>query len=89
MKMLKYGVIVIETTLYLPEKQKFKNLLVFTRPSTKNEIFLYSYEGDFSLLQRKEKKLVQSFGFMFRYIDDVLTLNNSEFGDYVDLIYPI
>ena len=54
------------------------------------DLFLYSYEADFiqSLLQRKEKKLAQSFGFTFRYIDDVLSLNNSKFGDYVDLIYP-
>ena len=43
----------------------------------------------FFLLQRKEKKLAQSFGFTFRYRDDVLSLNNSKFGDYVDLIYPI
>ena len=33
--------------------------------------------------------LAQSFGFTFRYIDDILSLNNSKFGDYVDLIYPI
>ena len=26
---------------------------------------------------------------MFRYIDDVLSLYNSKFGDFVDLIYPI
>ena len=26
---------------------------------------------------------------MFRYIDDVLSLNNSRFGDLVDCIYPI
>ena len=36
-----------------------------------------------SLLQRKEKKTAKSFGYMFRYIDDVLSLNNSKFGDYV------
>jgi hypothetical protein len=28
-------------------------------------------------------------GFTFRYIDDVLSLNNSRFGDFVDRIYPI
>ena len=52
------------------------------------DLFLYSYEADFihSLLQRKEKKLAQSFGFTFRYIDDILSLNNSKFGDYVDHI---
>ena len=26
---------------------------------------------------------------VFRYIDDVLSLNNSKFGDYVELIYPV
>ena len=37
----------------------------------------------------KRKKLAQSFNFTFRYIDDVLSLNNSRFGDFVDGIYPI
>jgi hypothetical protein len=27
--------------------------------------------------------------FFFHYIDDVLSLNNSRFGDFVDCIYPI
>jgi hypothetical protein len=36
-----------------------------------------------------EKKLAQSFNYMFHYIDDVLSLNNSRFGDFVDRIYPI
>jgi hypothetical protein len=35
-----------------------------------------------------EKKLDRSFNFTFRYIDDVLSLNNSMFGDFVDRIYP-
>ena len=26
---------------------------------------------------------------MFRYINDVLSLNDSKFGDFVDHIYPI
>jgi hypothetical protein len=29
------------------------------------------------------------FNFKFRYIYDVLSLNNSRFGDFVDRIYPI
>ena len=55
------------------------------------DLFLYSYEADFiqNLLQKKEKKLAQSFNFTFRYIDDVLSLNNSKFGDLRDLIYPV
>ena len=41
------------------------------------------------LLKKNEKKLARSFNFTFRYIDDVLSLNNSRFGDFVDRIYPI
>jgi hypothetical protein len=54
-------------------------------------LFLYSYEADFiqGLLKENEKKLSRSFNFTFRYIDDVLSLNNSRFGDFVDCIYPI
>ena len=55
------------------------------------DLFLYSYEVDFirGLLKKNEKKLARSFNIKFRYIDDVLSLNNSGFGDFVDRIYPI
>ena len=55
------------------------------------DLFLYSYEADFTqgLLNKDEKKLARSFNFILRYIDDVLSLNNSRFGDFVDHIYPI
>jgi hypothetical protein len=55
------------------------------------DLFLYSYEADFIqvLLKKKEKKLARSFNFTVRYIDDVLSLNNSRFGDFIDRIYPI
>ena len=55
------------------------------------DLFLYSYEADFiqGLLKKNEKKLARSFNFTFRYIDDVLSLNNSRFGDFVDRIYLI
>ena len=54
-------------------------------------LFFYSYEADFiqGLLKKNEKKLARSFNFTFRYIDDVLSLNNSRLGDFVDRIYPI
>ena len=54
-------------------------------------MFLNSHEADFidELLKKNEKKLARSFNFTFRYIDDVLSLNNSRFGDFVDRIYPI
>ena len=41
------------------------------------------------LLKKNGKKLARSFNFTFRYIDDVLSLNNSKFCDFVDCIYPI
>jgi len=54
-------------------------------------LFLYSYKADFiqGLLNKNEKKLARSFIFTFRYIDDVLSLNNSKFADFIDRIYPI
>ena len=54
-------------------------------------MFLYSHEADFiqGLLKNNEKNLALSFNFTFRYIDDVLSLNNSGFGDFIDCIYPI
>ena len=55
------------------------------------DLFLYSYEADFiqGLLMKNEKKLSRSAKFTFRYIDDVLSLNNSRFGDFVDRRYHI
>jgi hypothetical protein len=47
------------------------------------DLFLYSYEADFI------QGLARSFDFTFRYVDDVLSLNNSRLGDFVDCIYPI
>ena len=53
-------------------------------------MFLYSYEADFIQgLLKKNEKLARSFNFTYRYIDDVLSLNNSRFGDFVDRIYRI
>ena len=49
------------------------------------------YKADFipGLLKKNDNKLARSFNFTFRYIDDVLSLNNSRFDDFVDRIYPI
>ena len=54
-------------------------------------LFPYSYEADLikGFLKKDEKKLPRSINFTFRYIDDVLSLNNSRFGDFVDRISPI
>jgi hypothetical protein len=55
------------------------------------DFFLYSYDADFiqRRLKKSEKKLARSFNFTFRYIDDVLSLNYSRFGDFVDRFYLI
>ena len=37
--------------------------------------------------QNKNKKK-KSFNLTFRYIDDVLSLNDPNFIDYIDVIYP-
>ena len=40
------------------------------------------------LLKRGQNKLAQSFNHTYRYIDDVLSLNNDKFSDYLRYIYP-
>ena len=52
---------------------------------------LFPYSADFiqGLLKKNEKKLVRSFNFTFPSIDDVISLNNSRFCNFVDRIYPV
>ena len=49
------------------------------------DIFLYSYEADFiqSLLSTGKKNLASQFNFTYRYIDDVLSINNQDFENYL------
>ena len=51
------------------------------------DLFLHAYEADFlqGLLKYKDRELAQTFNSSFRYIDDVLSLNNFQFGDYLHL----
>ena len=53
------------------------------------DLFLYSYEAEFvqSLLQADKKHLAQQFNFTYRYIDDVLSLKNAKFAEYLEF-YP-
>ena len=55
------------------------------------DIFLYSYEAEFiqSLLSTRRKQLASRFNFTYRYIDDVLSINNPEFENYLDQMYPV
>ena len=54
------------------------------------DLFLYSYEAEFiqTFIKSGKRQLAKSFNFTFRYIDDVLSLNNSKFSDYINDIYP-
>ena len=54
------------------------------------DIFLYSYEAEFiqSLLSTGKKKLPSQFNFTYRYIDDVLSINNPDFENYLGQMYP-
>ena len=58
-----------------------------------SNLVLYSNEADFmqSLIRKNGEELARLFSFMFRYIDDVLSLNtsSSKFGDYFGRIYHI
>ena len=55
-----------------------------------SSIFLPAYEEKFLqwLLKSKDRKLAQTFNSSFCYIVNVLSLNNSRFGDYLHRIYP-
>ena len=54
------------------------------------DIFLYSYEADFiqSVLSAGKKHLASRFNLTYRYIDDVLSINNPEFENYLGKMYP-
>ena len=54
------------------------------------DIFLYSYEAEFiqSLVSGGKRYLASDFNFTYRYIDDVLSINNPKFADYLNRIYP-
>ena len=54
------------------------------------DLFLYSYEAGFtqSLLKAGKKHLAQQFNFTYRYIADVLSLENTKFAEYLEFICP-
>jgi len=47
------------------------------------DLFLHSYEAEFvqDLFRKGGNKLAKSFNYTFRYIDDVLLLNNKNFSN--------
>jgi hypothetical protein len=54
------------------------------------DLFSYSYESE--ILQKivKDKRIHEAgaFNLKYRYIDDVLSINNSRFAEFLPLIYP-
>ena len=54
------------------------------------DIFLYSYEAELiqSLLSTGKKKIASQFNFTYRYIDDVLSINNQDFENYLSQMLP-
>ena len=54
------------------------------------DIFLYSYEADFIQfwLSTGKKKLASQFNFTYRYIDEVLSINNPDFQNYLGQMCP-
>ena len=57
-----------------------------------SDIFLYSYEAEFihSLPSAGKKELVHvsQFNFTYQYIDDVLSINNPDFENYLGKMDP-
>ena len=53
-------------------------------------LVLYSYESKFLLKFVKDKKIheARTFNFTYRYIDEVSSINNSRFAEFLPLIYP-
>ena len=80
---LLFGGHVFQQTVGIPMGTNFAPLLA--------DLFLYSYEADFiwGLPKKNKRTLTRAFNFTFRYIDGVLSLNNSKLGDFVYCIYPI
>ena len=54
------------------------------------DIFLYSHEAEFiqSLLSAGKKRFASQFNFTYRYIDDVLSISNPDFENYLGQMYP-
>ena len=54
------------------------------------DLFSCSYESEFLQKLVKDEKIHEAryFNFTYRYIDDVLSINNSRFSEFLPLIYP-
>ena len=66
------------------------NLCPFLCPSPSRHISVLIRSGIHTVfaLSWKEKKLASQFNFTYRYIDDVLSINNPDFENYLGQMYP-
>ena len=77
------GGVIFQQVIGIPMGTNFAPLLP--------DLFLYSCEAEFiqTLIKSGKRHLSKSFCFTYRYIDDVLSINNSKFGDYINIIYTV
>ena len=54
------------------------------------DLFLFCYERDFvmSLSDDKQADVIAAFNTTFRYLDDILNIDNAYFDNIVSQIYP-
>ena len=54
------------------------------------DLFLYSYENEFSdkLIKEGKRKLARKFNLSYHYIDDLISFNNKRFKEFISDIYP-
>ena len=54
------------------------------------DLFLYSYENEFldKLIKEGKRKLARKFNLSYCYIDDLISLNNKRFKEFISDIYP-
>jgi hypothetical protein len=74
-------------------KMTFQEIrIIATGPCIANQLrdVLYSYESEFLQKLVKDKKIheARAINFTYRYIDDVISINNSRFAEFLPLIYP-
>jgi hypothetical protein len=52
------------------------------------DLFLYSYDSEFlqKLVKVKTIREARAFNFTYRYIEDVLSINNSRFAEFLSRI---
>ena len=54
------------------------------------DLFLYSYENEFSdkLIKEGKRKLARKFNLSYHYTDDLISFNNKRFKEFISDIYP-